>query len=451
MTKKLLSFASIIVVVSITTFGLSLLSNILGKAVNPDVSADIVAALDAGTISSGGGPFDSEPRKLGVDTYSDCTIFTMLLLDQATSQTSFVSPPRALRTYEDQDPCLRLIDVLDNIEIYHEKEAVGSITEPYHQYIHLQTDLTRAILSVVDVGSYRKILKYTVFGVYLATFLYSIVALIKARELLWLHLGITIISITALLLSGIHFFGVSPSSAWPMIVTASILFCSQILKSHAWEAHRWVWFSSISAAAALSVDFMNGGIPASLTIVLAIAFLSTIHHHSDRRIIITVVLAGFTYTATTTALFFLNYAAGVLSWSGKTAHVLSDRAESWFLNFQTPFDIVFTKLAFFTRHLGFFELFEPMIIIFAIIFVSVTLAAFSALGERRLIVLPWLFVCAVVPIWIVVFLEHVNVHAFMMVSMLGPWLGVILATSICLFFLSRRATVPSGRISQMVK
>lgn len=447
MRNKCISFCSIVVTITFFTFGFSLLSNMLGKTVNPDVGAAIISALDGGTISSGGGPFDSEPRTLGVDTYSDCTIFTMLLLDEATSQTGFVSPPRALRSYEDQDPCRRLLDVLDNLEIYRAKEAVGSLTEPYHQYIHLQTDLTRIFLAIVDVGSYRQILKQSLLAIYFAAFLYSFIALVRARELVWFHLGAIIISFVAFFMSGIHFFGVSPSSAWPMMVTAFILLSAQVFRSYVWGEREWVWFSSISAATALSVDFMNGGIPASLTMVLAIAFLSTVDRQSQWQTIKIVVLTGFTYTATTVLLFLLNYAASVLSWSGTSANVLSDRTESWFLNFDTPFAIVLTKLAIFTRHLGFFELFEPMLLVFAAVLVSIMLAVFALFGKRRLIILPWFLVCAVVPIWIIVFLEHVNVHAFVMANMIGPWLGVVLATSICSSFISCTPEAPSRHVS----
>lgn len=407
----------------------------------------VVEAYREGTLTTESQLLNN--KDIGALQGNDCLILSMALnahgtvLERAVSP--FGRPPIEGRETVEANPlletgCGRLKDRVVNGN----EESYGFA--PYHRYMHGGRAVAELVVPLIGVQAYRNIL---LAANSLILLLAAVITLVRANRPdipapeRTTSLGLCLMSILLLTLSGVQYFGMSISMG-PADLFVHLLFLI-IVSIGAIESRRAVYFAVIAVSAAFIIyfEFLTGQIPLGLALVILLPFFSVTSDDHVPEAVLRSILGAFVFCLVCVVLMLAKFAVtafvfGPGIWSDVSNQLDTRTSLEGFSLIE-----VFARLAFRTHHIAFSST------ALGISYVVFALGLFihclwrdlkSGQINRRFRALGLLAGALSILVWYVAFSSHSAIHSWFMIRPIG-----LFAAMACSYKILEMGSSANGR------
>ncbi len=357
--RRAFGSAILIAIVVIIVAGAFFLALNLASAVTDDAKLRIkvAEAIEEGNLTAVHRLLNNRER--GVFQDNDCLILSMALNAHGTALERAVSPfGRPLiegrETVEDNPlievVCGRLMDQVVNGN----EESYRFV--PYHRYMHGGRALAELVVPLVGVQGFRNLL---LTANSLTLLLVAVITLVRASRpnipapARSINLGLCLMSVLLLTLSGVQYFGMSLSIG-PADLFVHLLFLA-IVSFGAIACRRDTYLAIIGIAAAFIIyfEFLTGQIPLGVALVILLPFFCLTSDEDVPEAVLRSVLGTFVFCTICLGLMLAKYGVTALVFGPEVWSNIFDQLEERTSLGEFSLFEVFARLAYRTHHIAY--------------------------------------------------------------------------------------------------
>jgi hypothetical protein len=284
--KEMFWFAATVTAVPALVFALFILLSYF--SLGGDLESfrkQILAAYEAGDLSDNNYAYGN--TNVGSHQFNDCFILDMAIDQEAPSRWKLATSPE-MSDYPDaagfEKPCLALHKFV--------REEVPLPAEKfYHRYMHGHTVLVRYLLPVFGLHNLRLFLSGTLSIVIMSITALSMYRLARGGDL-WTHLLFLVIGLSLARWFGLEVFSQSLSHApADFVVAAFVLFLCAAAQRGCTRA-QIVLTSTLFGCFTMLTEFLTGGLPLGLALVVGTCPFVFKHKMSGKELIASTAMAG---------------------------------------------------------------------------------------------------------------------------------------------------------------